>query len=128
MADAIIHSVNDTSYLQMQFDSYVGKGPTLKDTYTLSNVLVKTFDREPKYIQIYGITGNGNIKDGESGFLEQGQKIYGGPNNNGSNAKTPVLHLDGKNLYAMSWTYTANGGFYFYANNSGTTYRILVYY
>lgn len=117
MGEAYLTQTPVTDY---KLVGYTGIGPLYSGTYT---VPLRDIDLgfAPVLIQLLGYTGGSLNSYGQfGGSLMQGQ-ICLGPSN------TPYIKLVGNILSVCSWTYTANGGFFFQANDAGKEYRVLAF-
>ena len=97
---------------------YVGTGPIYTNTYTIS---LREVDLgvTPSSVSLMGYSGNSlNTYGGFIGSISQGSSCIGP-------GSSEYIKLEGSKLYVCSWTYTANGGFQFYANNPGVVYLVL---
>lgn len=107
----------DSSSGNVKTFTYTGNGPVYSGTYS---VTLRELDLgvTPKSVTVLGYGMGGNY-GGFTGAVMQGAS-HNGPSN------VPYIRLSGSKLYVCSWTYTANAGFYFYANTPDVVYVLLI--
>lgn len=97
---------------------YVGTGPIYTNTYDISLREVDLGDT-PSSISLIGYSGNNLHNYGRfMGSISQGSSCMGP-------GSPEYIKLEGSKLYVCSWTYQANAGFQFYANNPNAVYIVM---